>query len=131
MPPAQAAPRALVRAGASVGTACGAFEPCAVFVMQARDRRMHARAGTGVSGTLRAAHALSPRCMLEGRQRMGLTARSTDAPRRAPPQVPLAWACDKLRACGLLPAWAGNALVLGTTAFGQAAAIVLYAQAAA
>jgi len=28
-----------------------AFEPCAVNVMQARDRRMQARAGTGLSGT--------------------------------------------------------------------------------
>ena len=52
-----------------------------------------------------------------------------DSPRCAPLQVPLAWICDALRARGLLPAWAGNALVLGSIAFGQAAAIVAYAQA--
>ncbi len=91
---------------------------------------MHARAGTGLSGTC-AQRTHCPRCNHERCQRPGLTACSSDAPRRAPPQVPLAWACDKLRARGLLPAWAGNALVLGTTAFGQAAAVVLYAQAAA
>jgi hypothetical protein len=61
----------------------------------------------------------------------GLKAHQSDAARRAPPQVPLAWACDKLRARGLMPAWAGNALVLATMAFVQAAGIVLYAQAAA
>jgi hypothetical protein len=45
--------------------------------------------------------------------------------------VPLAWTCNRLRARGLLPAWASKALVLATAAFGQAAGIVLSAQAAA
>jgi len=102
-----------------------------VSVVQAHGRHMHARAGTGLKQHLRAAHAPTSCCKREPCQRLGLTAHQSDAPCCAPPQVPLAWTCNRLRARGLLPAWASKALVLATAAFGQAAGIVLSAQAAA
>lgn len=43
-------------------------------------------------------------------------------------QVPLMTVCRALRTDKRRP-WLGNAVVLGTTAFGQAAAVVAYAQA--